>query len=335
MKRLYLHIGFNKTGSTSLQYCLAQNSATLEQAGFLYPGAAQDSYVQNLQHTPLAAALPERPVAWLRPRKRAGLDRALADLLAAIDASPAAAVILSSEAFGGLDMTADHVARVRDKLAGFEIFVIAYIRRQDSYFLSTYQEDIKNGGQHLFQFKRYASNRQLAFSQRLAPWRAVFGADRVIVRPFDHRFWPEGRLEYDFLDAIGAPRDDVQTLEKPANESLDIQSLEFLRRINQIGRTDEDFRLSGPAIRRLTAAFSQQLAAEEQRQKLSLSSEQSEILRTHFRDDNLAALAGSGIDVDDFFPPAPPGREARITPSALDTQALLKLVIAQQTALPD
>jgi len=56
MKKLFLHIGFNKTGSTSLQHCLSQNSAILEAAGFLYPGVNEDSFVQNRQHTPLAAA---------------------------------------------------------------------------------------------------------------------------------------------------------------------------------------------------------------------------------------------------------------------------------------
>lgn len=333
MKRLYLHIGFNKTGSTSLQQCLCQNRATLEASGYLYPGAAQDSYVQNQQHTPLAASLTGRDILWLTPRKRDTLDRALPDLLTAIEASPAEAVILSSEAFGGLDVTEAQLQQMAGKLAGFDLRILAYIRRQDSYFLSTYQEDIKNGGQHLFQFKRYAANRQLAFGQRLAPWRAVFGAERVIVRPFDHRFWPEGRLEYDFLDAIGAPRDDIRPLEKPANESLDVQTLEFLRRLNQLGKADAAYRLSGPDIRRLTAAFSQQLDAGAGRHKLSLSTKQSETLRAHFRDDNLVALAGSGIEVDAFFPPAPPDQTTRIAPSHLDIQTLLKLVAAQQTAL--
>lgn len=330
MKQLYLHIGFNKTGSTSLQHCLSQNSAVLEASGYLYPGQPQDSYVQNRQHTPLAAALPDRPVSWLRPRKRATLDQALPDLLKAIEASPAETVILSSEAFGGTDMDTARVQRVKEKLAQFDTRIIAYIRRQDSYFLSTYQEEIKNGGTHPFSFKRYRTNRQFLFNQRLAPWREAFGADHVIVRPFDPQFWPEGRLEYDFLETIGAPRDGIQPLEKPANESLDVQTLEFLRRLNQLGRTDETYRLAGSDIRRLTASFSQRLDAEGGQHKLSLSTEQSEILRAHFRDDNLAALAGSGIEVDAFFPPVPPGRTTRITPSKLDIEPLLKLIVAQQ-----
>ncbi len=59
---------------------------------------------------------------------------------------------------------------------------------------------------------------------------------------------------------------------------------------------------------------------------MALSSEQAEILRRHFHRDNTEALAGSGIDVEDFFPPAPAGRAARLAPPALDPQDLLRLI---------
>lgn len=335
MKRLYLHIGFNKTGSTSLQQCLYQNRAVLETSGYLYPGTSQDSYMQNQQHTPLAASLPNRTITWLRPRKQATLDQALPDLLAAIAASPASSVILSSEAFGGLDMTPEGVRLVAEKLGQhFDLCIIAYIRRQDSYLLSAYQEEIKNGGSHSFAFDRYPANRQLYFNRRLAPWRDVFGAERVIVRPFDPKFWPDSRLEYDFLDAIGAPRAGIEPLEKPANESLDIETVEFLRQLNLLNKKDHGGPLSPRRTRQLGAAFNQLLTASEAKQKMILSSEQAETLRLHFRDDNVAALAGSGIAVDDFFPPQPPGRAARLQPTQLDPLPLLRLILAQQEQLP-
>lgn len=329
MKRLYLHIGFNKTGSTTLQRCLFRNSTTLEQAGILYPGRLHDSYMQNYQHTPLAAALPERQVSWLRPGKRASLDRALRDLLARIESSAAETVVISSEAFGGIDMTQDRVELVQRKLAQFDTRIIAYIRRQDEYFLSTYQEEIKNGGRHAFQFPRYATNRQFTFSQRLAPWRAVFGADRVIVRPFERRFWPDGNLEYDFFDIIGAPLDNLTPMEKPANESLSFCALEFMRQLNILGAQESDFALTQAQAQKLTAAYSQVLLVEESQQKMALSSDQAETLRDHFRDDNIAALEGSGIGVDEFFPPVAPGRTALLQPQSPDPKVLLRLLARQ------
>ena len=329
MKRLFLHIGFNKTGSTSLQHCLSQNRATLEQAGFLYPGAAQDSYVQNRQHTPLAAALPDRQVGWLRPRKCKGLENALPDLRAAITASPAQTVILSSEAFGGLDMTTERVARVRDKLADLEIFVIAYIRRQDSYLLSAYQESVKNGASHPFKFEKYRSNRELTFGRRLAPWREVFGESNVIVRPFDPRFWPENRLEFDFLDAIGAPRDNIALLEKPVNESLDYRFVEIMRKFNGMiahrwpDLTDANRKTLRTAVLRNLRTIEGGLS---ERAKMVLSSAQSEEMRRHFAEDNASSLAGSGISHEMFFPPLETESPSRISPEHLPEDFMFHLI---------
>ncbi|TDE34251.1 hypothetical protein [Antarcticimicrobium sediminis] len=329
MKQLFLHIGFNKTGSTSLQHCLSQNREVLEQAGFLYPGATQDSYVQNRQHTPLAAALPERSVGWLRPRKREGLKHALPDLLAAIEASPAETVILSSEAFGGLDMTTERVARVRDKLSDFEVFILAYIRRQDSYLLSAYQEGVKNGSTHVFKFKSYRNNQQLAFNRRLTPWREVFGEDNVIIRPFDPRFWPENRLEFDFLDTIGAPRDKIAPLEKPANESLDYRSVEIMRKLNGMiahlwpDQTDAKRKTLRTAVLRNLRAIEGGLS---ERAKMVLSSAQSEEMRRYFAEDNASSLAGSVISHEAFFPPAATDASGRIAPEHLPEDLMVHLI---------
>ena len=69
MKQLFLHIGFNKTGSTSLQRNLAQNSAALLEQGFLYPHEAEAAYTQRWQHAPLAAPVPGRNLGWLVRKK--------------------------------------------------------------------------------------------------------------------------------------------------------------------------------------------------------------------------------------------------------------------------
>lgn len=41
---------------------------------------------------------------------------------------------------------------------------------------------------------------------------------------------------------------------------------------------------------------------------------------------NIAALAGTGIDPDEFFPPAPSGQVAQIAPDQPDVEMLLGLV---------
>lgn len=330
MKKLILHIGFNKTGSTSLQHNLFLNAKALERLGYCYPGAPSDSFMQNRQHTPLAAALPERNVNWLRPQKQTRLGHALPDLLDYLKHRDTPNIILSSEAFGGIDITEDHVSRIRERLAEFDIRVIAYIRRQDRYLMSTYQEGVKNGSRQSFQFKQFQKNNQLRFSRRLAPWRAVLGHEKVIVRPFDAKFWPKNELFFDFLHAIGAPYDRIRPSDQIANQSLDLHSVEVMRRINQI-LAEQYPDLLGPKLKALRVAALRGLrqieAASGSAGTMQLSSQQAEVMQTYFYDDNCLSLEGSGISADDFFPLVREEREAQLVPKRLNENTLLYLLV--------
>lgn len=327
MKKLFLHIGFNKTGSTSLQRDLAHNAAVLAEQGILYPCDPQAPFMQRWQHAPLAAAVPGRQLHWLLPRKRDTLDQAYAALRDRIAQSTCDTLILSSEGFGETAMGQRKIRWLKDQFPGLDITVVAYVRRQDSYFLSTYQEGIKAGRTQPFAFGDYLEAKDLYFGRRLASWRTVFGAERVVVRPFAPTLWPEGELFFDFLSVIGATSAGMVP-QPPENEGFDYRAIEFMRQLNLLGAEAHTRApaLPRPQTRKLTAAFSQVLEAGGERQKMALASEQAEILRQHFHQDNTEALAGSGIDVEDFFPPVPAGRAARLAPPDLDPQDLLRLI---------
>lgn len=326
LKKLYLHIGFNKTGSTSLQNDLARNTAALQQQGILYPCNPKAAYSQTRQHVPLAAAIPGRQVKWVRSGKQNTLNQAYDALLADTAAVDCETLVLSSEAFGGLDMNAVKIAWVKERLADFDVTVVAYIRRQDHYLLSTYQENIKKGGTQRFQFDQFRSVRQLDFAVRLAPWREVFGFERVIVRPFDPNFWPSGELFYDFLQIIGASPKRV-SLSKPLNESLDRRTVEMLRQLNvAINSLEPKLNRAGKkAIRTAVLQAARPLAADRPREKMALSTEQTETLRRHFQEGNAVSLEGSGISPSDFFLPPAEGKAARLLPEHLDLEHLLLL----------
>lgn len=337
MRKLILHIGFNKTGSTSIQKDLVRNAAALEQIGYLYPGQDSDSFMQNKQHTPLASALPEREVKWVRPAKRSQLNRALPDLLAAVERSSAPNIILSSEAFGGTDINNAHVQQLCSKLPAFDITAIAYIRRQDNYIMSTYQESIKNGASHPFEFKNFHKNRQLSFSRRLAPWREVLGHNRVVVRPFSKVFWPQQELFFDFLTAIGAPYDNITPSCEAANSSLDYRSVEVLRRFNNWQKKlwpDMPLHEQKAARIRLMQSLRKLEDNFTDRGKMRLSSAQSEHLRQFFYSDNCASLDGSGVDVEKFFPHTADDIPARMANNTLSEQLLMKVLATQVVQAP-
>ncbi|WP_417475702.1 hypothetical protein [Leisingera sp.] len=329
MKKLFLHIGFNKTGSTSIQKNLASNAEALQEQGFLYPTNTNAPYMQRWQHVPLAAAVPNRQVPWLSHKKRATLGQAYRSLFSWLETQTFHTLVLSSEAFGGIDMGQEKVNWVKEQLAAFDVTVVAYIRRQDAYFLSTYQEGVKAGGSKPFDFESYPQARGLHFAQRLSPWRATFGVDKVVVRPFAPQLWPEGELFFDFLSTIGADRKQM-LLAEPENEGLDRQAVELLRQLNLLNTKIQD----KPTARRahqqnltLVKSLDKILPRKKfEKQKMQLSSAQTETLRTYFAAENNAALEGSGVSVDEFFPPTVKHREERLLPKQLNSKMLLHLV---------
>ena len=96
MEKLFLHNGFNKTGSTSLQGNLAHNAAGLAKQGILYPYDPQAPFIQRWQHAQLAAAVPGRQLHWLLPRKRGTLEQAFAALHDRIAQNACDTLVLSS-----------------------------------------------------------------------------------------------------------------------------------------------------------------------------------------------------------------------------------------------
>lgn len=339
MKKLFLHIGFNKTGSTSIQKDLALNAGALLAQGILYPFRPAAPYMQGRQHVPLAAAIPERKVSWLKKTKRPTLDRAYEALFADLETQAFDTLLLSSESFGGRDMDARKVAWLQERFTDFDIHVVAYIRRQDGYLLSTYQQGIKGGATKPFDFASYQSRQTLKFAARLDLWRDALGAEKVHVRPFEPRLWPEGGLLADFLQTIGAQRTGIVP-SPPLNEGLDYRAVELLRQLNiqHSKRRKQNKRAAPPrkASIDLVRNFERFLPAGFTRQKMQLSTEQTEELRAYFRADNEAALAGTGISVDEFFPPAPPRRKACLPPKTLPPELLLKLIggLAQSAEMP-
>ncbi len=329
MKKLFLHIGFPKTGSTSIQVGLVKNAEALAAQGILYPSKRKMAYMQNIQHLPLAAAIPGRNVEWLTPAKRQTLPNAYRSFFRNISNAEFHTLVVSSESFGGQDIGPKKVEWVRDQFADYDVTVIAYIRRQDSYILSTYQEAIKAGHTGRFDFEDYPNKKAMFFAQRLSPWRQVFGADKVIVRPFMPALWHQGDLFMDFLHLIGAAPAGLTPV-APSNEGLDYRAVELQRQLNVIsterrsGETRYAMRVQG--FQDLVKKIPQVLPKDDGYKKMALSSEQAETLRLFFRDENIAALAGTGIDVDAFFPPVEPGKSAILLPEQLDHDILVRLL---------
>ena len=236
LAQCWLHIGAEKTGSTSLQTYFALNRATLLARGWLYPRAAGSRAHYNL----LACSLDEDRDD--ETRRVAGVGKGLSldtfcshviqSLETEIAASGAAVLVVSNELLATRLRRPAEIARLKalcDRLAR-QTKVIVYLRNQPDFFTSRYTNVIWEGGTHDFKFEARAPIADYALL--LDRWSAVFGKQNLVVRRFEPADFPAGDLIADFVNLTGL---DTRGLQVPAraNPSLDAESLVFLRGMNR------------------------------------------------------------------------------------------------------
>ncbi len=244
LKRLWIHIGRAKTGTSALQQFLTQNESILCRVGYRYAQTARFL----MTHHPLAWSLHLAAYEsgcgryWPNARNYAKLtataDNYWQDLLKEIDRSEEPNTIISSEEFGVV-LDLDPVFHWIAQYAGLvEIRVVVYLRRQDDFLQAVYAQAVKD---HPY----FAGD----FGSHIAPILAVGGADHyktlsIIAKHLGQeaivpRIYEEEQLQgnifIDFLQAIGVPIDPkLQFGNRPANPSLTSKSLLLARALNRL-----------------------------------------------------------------------------------------------------
>lgn len=236
---LYLHIGTEKTGTTSVQKFFRANRERLAAHGIVYPVAPG-----NQNHQGLAAAAqdpakhgPLRRAMGIRAEDEAQNYRSemMAKLAVEFRRRPYRLAVMSGEHCSSRLMEDEELVWLKDQLSPFfeNIHIVVYIRRQDDYLLSTYSTAIKSGATYPLRLPPDRMIRQrYDHWELLERWVRVFGRDRVICRKFERAALRNGDIVDDILEVIGI---DPAGYERPedVNESLDAESLEFLRMFNK------------------------------------------------------------------------------------------------------
>lgn len=242
-KHCYLHIGTEKTGTTTLQNFLAQNRAALAKEGMLYTVSGGDVASQR----GFEACAHARP--WttdlgikLNIRNENELEtyrlRFADDLKREFATHPACRTLLiSCEHFHSRLRTAEEIARLRDFLSPWvETFhVVVYLRRQDRVAVSFYSTKVKSGDPAPVLFPAAPDGGVLYYFDYDAVcdnWASTFGDQAMIVRLFDKTHFVDGDLLADFSAACGINYAD-KVLPENANESLNKAGLDFLLELNR------------------------------------------------------------------------------------------------------
>jgi hypothetical protein len=180
VKRIVLHIGLEKTGTTSFQAYCAENRARLN--GALYP--VNPACFLDINHAPLAASYfsAAEASALAIAGRRAERRQAVAALKAEIGEAPT--TLLSAEHFSSR-FDPGRIAALRADLADYEVSIAVVLRDPQLRAISAYATAIASGRDTtLDAFVDELcgpANPYLRSRATLEAWSSVFGREHIIV----------------------------------------------------------------------------------------------------------------------------------------------------------
>jgi tetratricopeptide (TPR) repeat protein len=213
-RRAVLHIGIEKTGTTTLQQTLAAGRPALAAAGVHYPRSpAADPGGLAANHVLLAihAAEPEATRDLRRilgPEAEARIAGFPAELAAEVAALPpnAHTVLFSNEHCHSRVTTAAGVARLHALMAPLfaRVEVLVWLRRQDQLAASRYTEGLRHGARRLAVLPEPdPADTYYDFAALLERWAGGFGRAAVRPRIFDRAAFPDGDIVAEVLAVAG------------------------------------------------------------------------------------------------------------------------------------
>lgn len=232
-KRIWLHIGATKTGTTAFQSFCAMHAHALEREGILYPETGR----AGVAHHRLAWAVnPQGPTE--------AAEKLYGDLFREIGRSDATDIVISSEVF--------FIRTAVDRLAGFltghDVRILVFLRRQDEWSELMYAQYVKQP-----EFRATASIADapemriiepvLDYEQWMNVWAGHFGDAGMICCPY----FGSGPEKTDTIRAIFSllGHESIGSWKSSrdagaVNRSISAPELEIVRLSNDLGLINRD-----------------------------------------------------------------------------------------------
>ena len=254
MKTLYLHIGMSKTGTKSIQNFCWENNKILNKYGYCYPDLSrlcpetikvknarfmiQKIKVENDDKEALAKAV--------AAKYREGMDL----VVKAFETYDN--VILSDEDI--FQTTFNRRKSLWQELKddgekyGFTVKIIVYLRRQDEFMASRWNQDIKDvkpDKRITMTWEEYISDipksRQMNYFQKLESMAEYFGKENIVARRFQRGAFYQDSIYADFIQIIGLEMTDEYHISKEErNLNLPGNTHEFKRILNGVNDLSDD-----------------------------------------------------------------------------------------------
>lgn len=228
-RRLIIHAGFPKSGTTALQASFRENSQILKASGVEYPETKNDA------HHAAAAALVGRSIGWQSSKR----DQAnWEELVRSINESPSDVVLISSEFLTAAGKK--HIRRIKEDFSDFHIEIFFTLRPLNRIIPSIYQQNLKKGSIHSYPewiSKKFMTDtgelrqtpRLINHAQVIETWAKVFGSENVSLIIGDSK---QPELLYRLTENLLGISELSQVHTRALNRSLTVRESEILRRVN-------------------------------------------------------------------------------------------------------
>lgn len=294
-RRLYIHVGLQKTGTSYLQGVMRHNAERLATQGLdVVPASRRDVFE-------LMLLVRDR---YDEQRDQATVRDALDRFTAELSRASGDRALLSQESLAAARPA--QIRRLLDACRDREVHVVLTVRDLARQLPSSWQQGLKSGGTE--GYRRYLS--QLQASQRegsgkhpwihldppavLARWAEILPPEHIHVVTVPPSGSAPTLLLERFGAVLGVNPDDLEPEERPANTSLGRVQAEVLRRVNQ-GLSPELRRrqVYGSVGKRF---FSSQVLSRQDGRPIRVP-EEFRAWCEQVADDQVAALAAAGYHV--------------------------------------
>lgn len=217
IRNLYIHIGTHKTGTTAIQHFLYNNRKVLEEKNFHYP-----DFIVRIPGLDWAKQMSHN-LAWHLGFGNGPSAAAARDIDTAFFLEQVAGrdnVVLSSEVFCE-NVTPDNLSRLAwflDEVKVENFVFIIYLRRQDLFLESAYQQVVKQGRfwKNISELTSHLEDRFYALDR----YAERFGKPSIRVRVYEQDQFQGGNIFTDFFSLLNLEVTDNLVRPKPAQANI-------------------------------------------------------------------------------------------------------------------
>ncbi len=190
-KQIYLHIGYNKTGTSAVQNSFYRNRKSLKKNGVYYPVKCRGKRRSPAHHS-LAESLlyhigkPLPRFVNAKIYREYPMDYYWNLLKHELADTDCQAIFISSEAFNRLRANPGQIEFIREHLHDFDVKILVYLRSLPEFLESAYNQAVKRGRESRSVDELMEMGwMNINYFEEIEQWAAVFGTNNMIVRIFD------------------------------------------------------------------------------------------------------------------------------------------------------